>query len=207
MVPTMHLPSDLDAKKIDELLRSWSQGDPSAREKLWPIVFQQLRHLARRQLDLEDIDHSLESSALVSEAYMRLNKLSHPQWETSAQFFALCAKIMRHVLVDHARARLCLKRPPKQEKVPLDAIVLVSEEKGEQLIDLDEALTRLAEIHPRKSDVVEMRFFGGLSMNEIAEVLQVSNMTVKRDWKFARAWLQAVLSGEIPDESPVMPNQ
>ena len=181
--------ASFDSKEIDALLRAWSRGDVSAREQLWPIVFQQLRHLARRQLDLEDVDHSLESSALVSEAFMRLHKLNNPEWETSAQFFAMCAKIMRHVLVDHARARLCLKRPISRYKVPLDTIVLVSEEKGEELLRLDEALTRLAEIHPRKSDVVEMRFFGGLTVEEVARLLSVCDRTIELDWRMARAWL------------------
>jgi RNA polymerase sigma factor (TIGR02999 family) len=121
---------------------------------------------------------------------------------SSAQFFAMCAKVMRHVLVDHARTRLCLKRPGNREKISLDEIVLMSEAKSEQLLSLDEALNKLARIHQRKSDVVEMRFFGGLSENEIAEILKVSPMTIKRDWTFARAWLGAVLSGDIPTKAP-----
>lgn len=184
------------------MLRAWSRGDRSAREQLWLIVYQQLRRLARRQLDLENIDHSLESCALVNEAFLRLNNLSSPQWETSSQFFAMCAKVMRHVLVDHARARLCLKRPSNRLKISLDDMVLFTEEKREQLLALDDALTQLAKIHPRKGEVVEMRFFGGLSEDEIAEVLQLSSMTVKRDWRFARAWLEAFLNGEISDENP-----
>ena len=198
----MTSPASLDPKSIDAMLRAWSRGDRSAREQLWLIVYQQLRRLARRQLDLENIDHSLESCALVNEAFLRLNNLSSPQWETSAQFFAMCAKVMRHVLVDHARARLCLKRPSNRLKISLDDMVLFTEEKREQLLALDDALTQLAKIHPRKGEVVEMRFFGGLSEDEIAEVLQLSSMTVKRDWRFARAWLETVLSGEIPDENP-----
>ena len=170
---------------------------------MWPIVFQQLRRLARRQLNREGADYSLESCALVNEVFVRLNDLSNPQWETSAQFFAMCAKVMRHVLVDHARARLCQKRPGNRERISMDDIVLISEAKSEQLLALDEALMRLSEIHPRKSEVVEMRFFGGLSADETAEVLQVSSMTVKRDWSFARAWLEAVLSGEIPIKAPL----
>jgi RNA polymerase sigma-70 factor (ECF subfamily) len=194
----MTSPASLGPKDINDLLHAWSQGDLSAKEQLWQLVFQQLRRLARRQLNREGTDQSLESCALVNELFVRINDLSNPQWETSAQFFAMCAKVMRHVLVDHARARLCQKRPGNREKISLDDIVLISESKGEQLLALDEALTRLAEIHPRKSEVVEMRFFGGLSVDETAEVLQVSSMTVKRDWCFARAWLEAVLSGDIP---------
>jgi RNA polymerase sigma-70 factor (ECF subfamily) len=195
----------LDPENIDALLRAWSRGDLFAREQVWPIVFQQLRRLARRQLDRENTAHSLESCALVNEAFLRLNDLSCPQWETGAQFFAMCAKVMRHVLVDHARAHQCLKRPDSRQKISLDGIVLFTDEKSEQLLALHEALTQLAKIHPRKSDVVEMRFFGGLSEDEIAEVLQVSSMTVKRDWRFARAWLETVLNGEIPDESSAAP--
>jgi len=183
------------AADIDALLSRWSQGDDSAQEQLWPIVFQQLRRLARRQLANERADHSLESAALVNEAYIRLNDLSNPKWNTSAQFFAMCGKVMRHILVDHARARKCQKRPTIGSKIPLEEIALVSPEKGEQLLALDEALSQLAEIHPRKSDVVEMRFFGGLSVEETAEVLQVAKLTVIRDWNFARAWLETVLTG------------
>jgi RNA polymerase sigma factor (TIGR02999 family) len=200
----MTSPANLEQqdRDIDALLRTWSRGDPSAQEQLWQIVFNQLRRLARHQLNCEAADHSLESCALVNEVFVRLNELSNPRWETSPQFFAMCAKVMRHVLVDHARARLCQKRHGNREKISLDDIVLISEEKGEQLLALDEALTRLAKIHTRKSEVVEMRFFGGLSMDEIAELLQVSSMTVKRDWSFARAWLEAVLSGEILANAP-----
>jgi RNA polymerase sigma factor (TIGR02999 family) len=193
--------AEFSPEDINALLHAWSQGDRAAQEQLWQIVFQQLRHLARRQLNMENADHSLESCALVNEVFVRIQALSNPDWETSAQFFATCAKVMRHVLVDHARTRLCLKRPGNREKISLDEIVLISDAKSEQLISLDEALNQLAIIHQRKSDVVEMRFFGGLSENEIAEILKVSSMTVKRDWNFARAWLEAVLSGEIAPQA------
>ncbi len=199
----MTIPTNPGPEDIDALLSAWSQGDSSAQEQLWPIVFEQLRRLARRQLNREGADYSLESCALVNEVFVRLNDLGNPQWETSAQFFAMCAKVMRHVLVDRARARLCQKRPENRERISMDDIVLISEAKSEQLLALDEALVRLSEIHPRKSEVVEMRFFGGLSADETAEVLQVSSMTVKRDWSFARAWLEAVLSGEIPIKAPL----
>jgi RNA polymerase sigma factor (TIGR02999 family) len=194
--------AEFSPKDINVLLHAWSQGDRAAQEKLWQIVFQQLRHLARRQLNMENADHSLESCALVNEMFVRIHALNDPAWETSAQFFAMCAKVMRHVLVDHARTRLCLKRPGNREKISLDEIVLISEAKSEQLLSLDEALNQLAKIHQRKSDVVEMRFFGGLSENEIAEILKVSPMTVKRDWNFSRAWLGAILSGDIPTKAP-----
>jgi RNA polymerase sigma factor (TIGR02999 family) len=169
---------------------------------VWQIVFQNLRRIARRQLDREGNCHSLESCALVNEVFVRMDALDSPKWETSAQFFAMCAKVMRHVMVDHARARLCQKRCGNRKKISLDDVVLISEAKSEQLIALDEALTRLAEIHPRKSEVVEMRFFGGLSVDETAKILHVSPMTIKRDWEFARAYLGAVLSGDIPTKSP-----
>jgi len=142
--------AEFSPKDINALLHAWSRGDCAAQEQLWQIVFQQLRHLARWQLNRENADHSLESCALVNEMFVRIHALNNATWETSAQFFAMCAKVMRHILVDHARTRLCLKRPGNREKIPLDEIVLLSEAKSEQLLSLDEALSQLAKIHQRK---------------------------------------------------------
>ena len=184
------------SNEVTVLLKAWGEGDKSAQEKLWPLVFGELKRLARRHLARERPDHSLQSGALVNEVYVRLVDWNNTRWENRAQFFAMCARMMRQILVDHARARHRQKRPGQARRLALDEVVLVSESKGEELIALDEALKRLAEIHPRKSDVVELRFFGGLSVEETAEVLKVSRLTVIRDWNFARAWLRVTMNGE-----------
>jgi RNA polymerase sigma factor (TIGR02999 family) len=185
---------------VTTLLRGWSAGDRSTEEQLWPLVFAELKRLARRHLAHERPNHTLQSGALVNEVYVRLADLTNTQWESRARFFAMCARMMREVLVDHARARQSQKRGGDKFRISLDEIDLVSEPKGIELLALDDALKRLAVIHPRKSAVVEMRFFGGLSEEETAEVLNVSRLTVIRDWNFSRAWLQAAMSGEDVDE-------
>jgi RNA polymerase sigma-70 factor, ECF subfamily len=185
---------------VTTLLRGWSAGDRSTEEKLWPLVFAELKRLARRHLAHERPNHTLQSGALVNEVYVRLADLNNTQWENRARFFAMCARMMREVLVDHARARQSQKRGGDRSRISLDEVALVSESKGIELLALDDALKRLAVIHPRKSEVVEMRFFGGLSADETAEVLNVSRLTVIRDWNFSRAWLQAAMNGEDIDE-------
>ena len=186
--------------EVTQLLRAWSAGDSSVEEKLWPLVFEELKRLARRYLTRERTDHTLQSGALLNEVYVRLAHLKNPHWENRAKFFALCARMMRQILVDHARARQSQKRGGDVSGPSLTRIALVSESKGVELLALDNALQRLQEIHPRKSAVVEMRFFGGLSLEEIAGVLNVSRLTVSRDWSFARAWLRAAMNGELIDE-------
>jgi RNA polymerase sigma factor (TIGR02999 family) len=181
------------------LLRAWTEGDQSAQEKLWPVVFTELKRLARRHLAQERPDHTLQSGALVNEVYVRIVAWNNAQWANRAQFFAMCARMMRQILVDHARGHRSRKRPGNAGKLSLDDVVLVSQAKREELVALDDALKQLAEIHPRKSEVVELRFFGGLSFEETAEVLKVSRLTVIRDWNFARAWLRALMSGENLD--------
>jgi len=185
---------------VTTLLRGWSAGDRSIEEKLWPLVFAELKRLARRHLARERPNHTLQSAALVNEVYVRLADLNNTKWENRARFFAMCARMMREVLVDHARARQAQKRGGDKVRISLDEIAEVSEPKGIELLALDDALKRLAVIHPRKSEVVEMRFFGGLSVEETAEVLNVSRLTVIRDWNFSRAWLQAAMNGEDVDE-------
>jgi RNA polymerase sigma factor (TIGR02999 family) len=151
--------------------------------------------MARRQLVNQRPDHTLQSGALLNEVYLRLAELKDPHWENRARFFALCAKMMRQILVDHARSRNSQKRGGDAARVPLDDVLLVSEPKALELLALDDALERLAVAHPRKCEVVEMRFFGGLSVEEVADVLGVSRLTVIRDWNFARAWLHSVMKG------------
>jgi RNA polymerase sigma factor (TIGR02999 family) len=180
---------------VTGLLRSWSGGDKAAEEDLWPRVFAELQRMARRQLVNQRPDHTLQSGALLNEVYLRLAELKDPHWENRARFFALCAKMMRQILVDHARSRNSQKRGGDAARVPLDDVLLVSEPKALELLALDDALERLAVAHPRKCEVVEMRFFGGLSVEEVADVLGVSRLTVIRDWNFARAWLHSVMKG------------
>ncbi len=185
---------------VTSLLRAWSAGDQTTEEKLWPLVFAELKRLARRHLAHERPNHTLQSGALVNEVYVRLADLNSTQWENRARFFAMCARMMRQILVDHARARQSQKRGGDRSRISLDEIALVSESKGVELLALDDALKRMAVIHPRKSEVVEMRFFAGLSVEETAEALNISRLTVIRDWTFSRAWLQAAMNGEDVDE-------
>jgi RNA polymerase sigma factor (TIGR02999 family) len=185
--------------EVTQLLQAWNNGDNAALEKLAPIVFAELKRLARHQMANERPDHTLESGALVNEAYLRLIHWPNAQWQNRAHFFAMCARMMRQILVDHARARQYRKRDAGY-KVSLEDAVVISNSKNVELVALDDALKRLAGIDPRKSDVVELRFFGGLSVEEAAEVLKVSRLTVIRDWNFARVWLRSELSRKCPDE-------
>jgi RNA polymerase sigma-70 factor (ECF subfamily) len=184
------------ASDVTTLLQSWSDGDRSAHDKLWPIVHDELRRLAHRQMKGERADHTLQTNALVNEAYMRLVDWQRARFKNRAHFFGMCARIMRQILVDYARSRGYQRRGRDVAIEPLDESAIVAPSKSEQLLALDEALTRLAAIQPRKSSVVELRFFGGLSVEETAEVLGVSRLTVIRDWNFARAWLLAEMKGE-----------
>jgi RNA polymerase sigma-70 factor, ECF subfamily len=188
------------ASEVTMLLQAWTTGDESAQRKLWPIVFAELKRLARRHMAGERADHTLESGALVNEAYVRLVDLKNARWENRAYFFAMCARVMRHILVDHARAREYQKRGGGARKVSLDDVAVLSVQRSGQVLVLDEALKRLASIHPRKSEVVVMRFFGGLSVEETAEVMKISRLTVIRDWNFARAWLLVEMGGHKLDE-------
>ena len=185
---------------VTGLLRAWSEGNRSVEQQLWPIVFVELKRLAHRYMAQERLDHTLQSGALVNELYVRLQHNTNPEWANRAHFFGVCARMMRQILVDHACARQCQKRGRDGAKISLDDVSLVSESKGSQLLALDDALRQLAAIDLRKSEVVELRFFGGLSVEETAELLKVSRLTVIRDWNFARAWLLSVMRGENMDE-------
>ena len=191
-----------EARAVDDisaLLRAWSGGDQSALERLTPIVYDQLHSLARRYLKRERPGHSLQATALVNEAYMRLVDQERMQWQNRAQFFAVSAQLMRRILVDHAR-RHNLKRGGGVLHVSLEEAAMVGgDQGGGDLVALDDALNALARLDPRKVQVVEMRFFGGLSVEETAEVLKVSPVTVMRDWSTARAWLYRELTGETGD--------
>ncbi len=189
----------LSRSAVTELLQAWSDGDRIAQEKLWPIVFHELNRMAHRCMKRERPDHTLQTGALVNEVYMRLVDWKSAEWRNRAHFFGMCARIMRQILVDHARAHGYAKRGGNQQKETLEETAIVSPSKSAQVLALDEALTRLSAIHSRKSQVVELRFFGGLSVEETAEVLNVSRLTVIRDWNFARAWLLAEMSGKNAD--------
>ena len=179
---------------ITQLLLAWSEGDQTALEKLIPLVHSELRRLARSYMRRESPGHLLQTTALVNEAYLRLVDQRKVKWQNRAQFFGVSAQLMRRILVDFARARDNLKRGGKARQVSLDDALVVSQEREADLVALDDALTALAEIDPRQSQVVELRFFGGLSVEETAEVLKVSPETVMRDWKVAKLWLLRELS-------------
>src|SRR5271167_1958656 len=185
---------------ISALLRAWSDGDQSALEKLTPQVYDELRGLARRFMKRERPGHSLQTTALVNEAYMRLVDYKGMQWQNRAHFFAVSAQLMRRILVEHAR-RHNLKRGGGVQHVSLEDTALVCGQQSADLVALDEAMDALARLDPRKVQVVEMRFFGGLSVEETAEVLKVSSVTVMRDWNTAKAWLYRELTG-VKNDGP-----
>lgn len=180
---------------VSNLLRAWTDGDQGALEKLTPIVYDELHRLARYYMAGERSGHSLQTTALVNEAYIRLTDYKRMRWENRAHFFAVSAQLMRRILVDHAR-RNNLKRGAGVQHVSLDDTAVVGE-RDQDLVALDGALEALARFDSRKSQVVELRFFGGLSVEETAEVLKISVVTVMRDWSAARAWLYREMKGEI----------
>ena len=184
--------------EVSGLLRAWSEGDQNALEQLTPIVYDELHRLARRYMKRERPGHSLQTTALVNEAYMRLVDYRHMQWQNRAHFFAVAAQSMRRILVEHAR-RHNLKRGGGVQHVSLEQAAVVGGDEEANLMALDDAMNALARIDPRKVRVVEMRFFAGLSVEETAEVLKVSAITVKRDWRAARAWLFRELTGGTTD--------
>ena len=179
---------------ISGLLRAWSDGDQSALDRLTPIVYDELRRLARRYMRRERPGNSLQTSALVNEAYLRLVECKRVEWQNRAHFFAVSAQLMRRILVDRAR-RHNLKRGGDMQQVSLEGAALVGGGGATDLVALDDAMNALARLDPRKAQVVEMRFFGGLSVEETAEVLKVSPVTVMRDWSTAKAWLYRELTG------------
>jgi len=184
--------------EVSGLLRAWGDGDRGALDKLTPIVYDELHRLARRYMRGERPGHSLQTSALVNEAYMRLVDYKGMQWQNRAHFFAVSAQLMRRILVEHAR-RHNLKRGGGVQHVSLEETAIVGGEQSADLVALDEAMDALARLDPRKVQVVEMRFFGGLSVEETAEVLKVSSVTVMRDWSTAKAWLYRELTGGTTD--------
>ena len=192
--------SRVTTANITQLLTDWGKGDRAALDRLVPIVHRELRQLARRELRRERPQHTLQPTALVNELFLRLVKQHHAVWQNRAQFFGVAAQLMRRILVDFARARHNLKRGGAAQRVSLDEALLVPQEPDPDLIALDEALNALAVLDPRQARAVELRFFGGLSVEETAEVLQISPETVHRDWRVAKAWLLRELDREKRDD-------
>ena len=183
---------------ITRLLVNWRNGDKAALDQLMPIVYEELRRLARGFMGRERNNHTLQTSALINEAYLKLVDQDETNWQNRAHFFAVAAQIMRHILVDHARSYGYEKRGAGAQRVSLDDAKVFSEERAGELVALDEALTDLAAVDPRKSRLVELRFFGGLNIDETAEVMDLSPTTVQREWRAAKAWLQRFIKGENP---------
>jgi len=179
------------------LLAEWSEGNQAALDKLYPLVYDELHKMASRYMNRERQGHTLQTTALINQAYVRLVDQRHVHWENRAHFFAISAQIMRRILIDHARLHAYAKRGGGAQRVSLDEIAIVADERSADLLLLDEALNRLAEMDKRRSQVVELRYFGGLNNEEIAGVLKISENTVTRDWNMARAWLYQELSGSV----------
>jgi len=181
--------------EVTQLLVEWRDGSRSALDRLIPLVERELRRLARSYMRRERADHTLQTTALINEAYMRLVKQRNVQWQNRAHFFGIAAQLMRRILIDHAKGHRRAKRGGDAIKVSLDDVAAPSTDRSEELLALDAALEKLAAIDPRKGRVVEMRYFGGMTLEEAAEVLEVSPNTVMRDWRMARAWLEREISG------------
>lgn len=175
--------------ELTNLLDDWKHGDPSALEKLTPLIYDELRRIAHRYSRRERNGHTLQTTALINEAYVRLAGNDSPDWQNRQHFFAVTAQVMRHILIDHARRRRTLKHGGDGQQVSLSEVAAMTNERAAELIALDEALEELAALDARKSQVVQLRYFGGLSLEETAEALGVSLMTVRRDWRAAKAWL------------------
>ena len=185
--------------RINRLLADWGQGNEEARDALIPVVYGELRRLARRHLWRERPDHTLQSAALVNEAYLRLVRQDVPQWQNRAHFFGVAAQLMRHILVDHARNRMAAKRGGSAPRLVLDPELAPAQNPEIDIVALDDALGRLSTLDPQQGRLIELRFFGGLSIEETAVVLGVSPATVKREWATARAWMRRELKKDASE--------
>jgi RNA polymerase sigma factor (TIGR02999 family) len=205
-LPTQHRSGrvmDTPTHDVTQLLQAWSDGDQGALEKLMPLVYDELHGLARRYMADERPGHTLQTTALVNEAYLRLVDLTRMRWRDRAHFFAACAGIMRRILAEWARSQHTIKRGGDTPRLELDeALESTMDQPGYMLVAIDDALNALAVFDPRKSHMVELRFFGGLSIEETAEVLNVSPVTVRRDWHLAKSWLRRELRQEMAKEKP-----
>ena len=178
-----------NSHEVTQLLIQWSNGDKAALDKLMPLIYEELRQLARHYMNRERVGHTLQTTALVNEAYLRLINRKQVHWQNRAHFFAIAAHLMRSILVDHARSHAYAKRGGGARKIALDEALAVSQQRAADVVALDDALKRLAEIDPQQSRIVELKFFGGLTIEETAEVLALSPATIKREWSTAKAWL------------------
>jgi RNA polymerase sigma-70 factor (ECF subfamily) len=183
--------------RVTQLLQEWSQGDVAALAELTPLVYEELRRLAHHYMEGERPDHTLQTTALVSEAYLRLADQTSPSWQNRAHFFAVAARAMRQILVSYARSNRAQKRGGRGARIELDEAAILSPEQSKEIVDLHEALERLGTLDSRKARVVELKYFGGLNHEEIAEVMKISTVTVRRDWVFAKAWLYDELHNAI----------
>jgi RNA polymerase sigma factor (TIGR02999 family) len=183
-------------EEVTQLLVAWGNGNKAALEKLMPLVYDELRRLAHHYMRREHPGHTLQTTALVNEAYFRLVDQKHVHWQNRAHFFAISAQLMRRILIDHARSHQFVKRGGGAHKVSLDDVAVVAQEQAADLLALDDALRSLAAIDERKGRIVELRFFGGLSAEETAEALKISPRTVMREWSMAKAWLYRAISNE-----------
>jgi RNA polymerase sigma factor (TIGR02999 family) len=188
-------------QEVTQLLGEWSGGDAAALQKLFPLVQPELHRLAHHYMSRERAGHTLQTTALLDEAYLLLVDNTKPLWQNRTHFVAAAAQLMRRIMVDHARERRALKRGAGALRVTLDEAAVVTETRSEELLALDEALERLAVQDPLKSRIVELRYFGGLKVDETAEFLKLSQRKVEREWTMAKAWLYRALSGEEPDET------
>ncbi len=185
--------------EITQLLAAWREGNQAALDELYPLVYGELHRLARRYMSRERKGHTLQTTALINEAYVRLVDQRNVQWANRSHFFAISAQIMRRILIDHARRHAYAKRGGGARQVSLDETATMAQNDFSEFLRLDEALKSLAELDPRRSQVVELRYFGGLNNEEIAGVLKISENTVIRDWNMARAWLHRQLAGSAPN--------
>ena len=185
---------ELSSAEVTQLLAAWEQGNQAALDQLMPLVYDELRQMAKRYMARQNAGHTLQTTALINEAYLKLIGQPAKHWQNRAHFFAVAAQAMRHILVDYARAHQYAKRGGGAQVVSLDEALVVSAERASELVALDDALQELAKVDPRKSQVVELRYFGGLSVEETAAVLKISAVTVMRDWSMAKAWLHRELS-------------
>ena len=196
----MTMRADLAANDLTGLLIEWARGDKAALDQLTPLVYDEIRRIAHRYVQHEREGQTLQTTALVHEAYLRLAGSQRVDWQNRAHFFAVTAQVMRHILIDHARRRQYVKHGGEMQRVSFDAVtreaMMMSQPRASELLALDEALTELARLDPRKSRVVELRYFGGLSLEETADVLEVSAMTVRRDWRAAKAWLYKAVTSD-----------
>jgi RNA polymerase sigma-70 factor (ECF subfamily) len=181
--------AEAQTMQITQLLTRWGKGDRSALDELTPLVYGELRRLAHRHMSGERPDHTLQTTSLVNEAYVKLADRTHPNWSNRAHFFAVAARAMRQILVNYALSYKAQRRGGGAARVELDETALVAAAQSNEVIELNEALKRLNEVEPRKAQIVELKYFGGLTQDEIAEVLKISAVTVRREWRFAKAWL------------------